>query len=184
MNFLEYAPRLDGDPRVLSARLVILASAHQSGAPNSELSFLKLSYYDFFLQLPSGLETLLNVERAGRNVSRLAISPYERNSIEARNLLLRFEPWNEQYRLCISTLVANGLAQVQIRASDERHWALRTTERGSAAAKLLIESPAYAELAMRADIIVRMLDVRVSTLQKYVSNSLPETITLENSRPT
>jgi hypothetical protein len=183
MRFLSDGPRLDADPRVASARLLLLGTVHQTYSPGGELSFIKLSYLDFLLQLPGGLEALLKTERSGRNASRLRISVYERESIEARNLVLRFEPWNDKYRLCISSMVANGLAAVEIKASDERHWALRTTDRGAAVAKLLFDSPAYHELATRADVIVRSLDVRVATLQRYIANSLPETLTLEPTRP-
>ena len=152
MTFLEFAPSLDADPRVMRAHLLLIAHAHDQHRPNSELTFLKMSYHEYLLRLPTALEKVL-IYRRGGNVGRLHLKDFERDSVEAKILALRFEPWTSNYRLAMSALVASGLLSVLI-GGDQRNWKVIATEKGRSLAQTLAANAAFEPTWRRAEIIV------------------------------
>jgi hypothetical protein len=178
-TFLDFAPKLDADPRVMRARLLLIAFAHKKHRPHAELTFLLMSYHDFLLRLPTALERVLRDARPNRDVSKVRVETYERQSVEAQALPLRFEPWTDEYRLAASALVASKLLEVIIDERDTRKWRVAVTSAGQVAAETLAASPAFEATWRRAEIIVKAIDVKLNKLKQFIGRSVPETITLE-----
>jgi len=178
MIFLDVAPLLDADPRVVQCRLLLITHAHQTHRPTGDLTFLKLSYYDFLLRSPRALEQVLEQERGGRNLSRLDFEDFERKSIESRLLPLRFEPWNNEYRLVMSTLTAMGLVRIEMSDRSEHAWRVQLSDIGTSLAQQLLAADVFVPIWKRAEIITKTFDVTLRTLSTYISRSVPETVTL------
>jgi hypothetical protein len=155
-------------------RLLILIDAFAGRKGDQSIEGLtKLAKLDFLLRYPTYLERALKARNAEE--AALKVQEFERTSIEARMVRFRFGPWDHRYRRFLNTLAGRGLVTV---STVGRTVIIGQTERGRAAANLLINAPEYAALKQRATFLKRHLDLQATRLMDFIYQTFPEVASL------
>lgn len=131
---------------------------------------MKLAKLDFLLRYPNCLVRVL--EKLGKAEAADAIGNEERNTIEARMIRFRYEPWDSRYRRWIGVLVAKSLANTYLEGRTVR---VQLTSEGAALADTLGELPEFSVLKKRSDLIKASVGAfSGSKLKDFIYEVFPE----------
>jgi hypothetical protein len=155
-------------------RLLLLIDAFSR--PNRSLEGrTKLAKLDFFLRYPSFFARALAL-RAGKRPSRAAIAATkdageEGETIESRMVRYRYGPWDPAYFALLGRLIGRGLLEP---VSEPRGIGYRTTETGAALADRVAETPEWAAIRQRAELLRQYFDITGEGLKEFIYAQFPE----------
>lgn len=164
----------------LGRLLVLLASADaRKLTPATKAKAVegitKLAKLDFFLRYPTALERAL-VE-LGRNPVDAEVQPRERSSIEAKMVRFRYGPWDARYRRWLGLLVARGLVVLGLKGNTVE---IGLSDAGRVLANEFRSDPLYADLARRADVVLKAVGPMSATrLKDFVYDAIPEIVDMK-----
>lgn len=164
----------------LSRLLVLLASADaRKQTPITKAKAVegitKLAKLDFLLRYPTCLERALI--QLGRDPADAAVEPRERTSIEAKMVRFRYGPWDARYRRWLGLLTARGLVTLGLQGNTVQ---IGLTDEGRTLAEKFRSDPAFAELARRADLVLRAVgSMSATALKDFVYDAVPEILNMK-----
>lgn len=158
----------------LSRLLVLLGSADARKKASDKLKAVegitKLAKLDFLLRYPTCLERAL--ARLGKDPKAAAVRPRERTSIEAAMVRFRYGPWDARYRRWLGLLAARGLITLGVEGNTVQ---IGMTDAGRALAAQFRADPLYADLAGRADVVLKAVgSMTAMRLKNFVYEVVPE----------
>jgi hypothetical protein len=157
-----FAPSVEGE-----ARLLLLIDAFTGPTANLE-GRTKLAKLDFLLRYPAFLRRAVEIRAPKAAAPEPA--PNEGN-IEQRMVRYRYGPWDPAYFALLGSLIGRGLITP---VSHRSGVGYRTTDEGSAAARDLAATDAWAEVAGRARLLKRHFNVSGTFLMKFIYEHFPE----------
>ncbi len=157
-----FQPTVEGE-----ARILLLIDAFSSDTRGLE-GRTKLAKLDFFLRYPPFLERALRIRKPEIKID---VTPTEANNIENRMVRYRYGPWDPAYFALLGRLIGKRLIQV-IPAS--RGLSYKTTDLGRQLAQKLAKDDSWAEIAQRALLLKRHLDLKGSNLKDFIYQNFPE----------
>jgi hypothetical protein len=161
--------RLEGDPRLHQARLLVLLRAFAGQRANKTVAGLtKLAKLDFLLRYPTYLERALIARQKAADVR---VRPEERRSVESAMIRYRYGPWDFRYRELLNELVGLGLVRVHVTG---RTVEIGLTGLGAERADGLAADTRFEETMRRARLLKRHLDLSASGLRDFVYQTFPE----------
>lgn len=164
----------------LGRLLVLLASADarkSSVATKAKAieGITKLAKLDFLLRYPTALERAL-VE-LGRDAREADVQARERTSIEAKMIRFRYGPWDGRYRRWLGLLAARGLVTLGLQGNTVQ---IGLSDAGRALASLFRHDPLFADLARRADVVVKAVGpMSAMRLKDFVYEAVPEIVDMK-----
>lgn len=177
MDVVETIAKLDSDPHLHAARLLVLISTftgYEEGAAIEGLT--KLAKLDFLLRYPVMLERSLIAK--GRSVRDVQLEDHERLSVESDMVRYRFGPWDHRYRELLNILAGQELIKV---STEGRTVVIGLTQRGRDLAAALVLLPDFDDYARRSQLLKRHFDVRATTLMKFIYDTFPEVVSLRSN---
>jgi hypothetical protein len=170
MDIVRALAELERTPELHEGRLLVLLSEFAGPNGNGTIDGLtKLAKLDFLLRYPVMLERAL--QKKGRSPKAANVEPHERHSVESRMVRYRFGPWDHRYRMLLNMLIAKALASVSIHG---RTISIALTPAGLAAARELVGSEQFADMAERAHTIRANFDMTATHLMKFIYDTFPE----------
>lgn len=153
------------------ARLLLLLAGCSHRGDGSIGGFTKLAKLDFFLRYPVYFERV--VKKLRRRPPVVPMQPHEHDTVESKMIRFRYGPWDPRYRSWIGILTAKGL--VAARAEGRASVHLTLTEKGKAVAETLAQSPEFADLAERANLVGQVAGQETGNrLKTLVYETVPE----------
>lgn len=135
----------------------------------------KLAKLDFLLRYPTCLERALR--ELGRDPGEAGVQPRERTSIEAKMVRFRYGPWDARYRRWLGLLAARGLVTLGV---EGRTVQIGLTNAGRVLAARFREETSFAEIARRADVVMRVVGPMTGTrLKDFVYAAVPEIVDMK-----
>lgn len=135
----------------------------------------KLAKLDFLLRYPTCLERALR--ELGRDPGEAGVQPRERTSIEAKMVRFRYGPWDARYRRWLGLLAARGLVTLGV---EGRTVQIGLTDAGRVLAARFREETSFAEIARRADVVMRVVGPMTGTrLKDFVYAAVPEIVDMK-----
>ncbi len=158
-----FAPSVEGE-----ARLLLLIDAFTGPTANLE-GRTKLAKLDFLLRYPRFFRRALEIRAPHATVPEP--QPSEGN-IEQRMVRYRYGPWDPAYFALLGSLIGRGLITP---VSHRSGVGYRTTEEGAHAARDLVETDAWSDVAGRARLLKRHFGAVSGTfLMKFIYDHFPE----------
>ena len=177
MDLVETIAKLDGDPALHAARLLVLISAFCGTKQDGAVEGLtKLAKLDFLLRYPVMLERALAAK--SRSTRDVELHDHERLSVESEMVRYRFGPWDHRYREFLNILIGKGLVTVSI---EGRKVVIGLTETGRTVASELSESSEFHDYAKRSSLLKRHFDVQATTLMRFIYETFPEIVSLRSN---
>ena len=177
MDLVETIARLDNQPDLHAARLLVLISAFSDPEQGDAVEGLtKLAKLDFLLRYPVMLERALAAK--GHDARRVQLEDHERFSVESQMVRYRFGPWDHRYREFLNILVGKGLVTVSV---EGRKVAILLTNKGRTLALELSASPDFESYARRSVLLKRYFDVTATTLMRFIYDTFPEIVSLRSN---
>lgn len=167
----------------LGRLLVLLASADaRKSTPATKAKAVegitKLAKLDFLLRYPTALERAL-IE-LGRDPADAKVQPRERSSIEAKMVRFRYGPWDARYRRWLGLLAARGLVILGLQGNAVQ---IGLSDAGRALATEFQADPLFADLARRADVVMKAVGPMSATrLKDFVYVAIPEIVDMKWGR--
>jgi hypothetical protein len=156
------------------ARLLVLIDAFsRSGKqPRTLEGRVKLAKLDFFLRYPKNFARALKLRNVADAVVNEVLDIEDTAPIDNRMMRYRYGPWDPSYYAILGSLIGRGLiASIPLPGSGG--FGYRTTEKGGDLAQTLTADQSFSEIADRAKLLRRHLDLAGSTLKNLVYQ-LPE----------
>ena len=159
------------DSTLHEARLLLLLSGCALRSGGAIKGITKLAKLDFFLRYPVFLERV--VKKLRRRPPAVPMQPHARDTVESKMIRFRYGPWDPRYRSWIGILAAKGLVTARPEGRSSVHLTL--TDRGRAVAATLAQSPDFADLAARAEVVGTVLGQETgNSLKELVYEAIPE----------
>ncbi len=149
------------------ARLLLLIQAFSVGEATLQ-GRVKLAKLDFLLRYPTYFRRALAAR--GRSVEETA--ELDEDNIDRAMVRYRYGPWDPAYYALLGSLVGRRLIET---VPESRYTGLRTTETGAQAAEALAVTPAWRDLAERAQRLRGAFKNQTGTwLMKFIYEQFPE----------
>lgn len=149
------------------ARLLILISVFSRGGRCLE-GRTKLAKLDFFLRYPHYLRRALTIRGAPRSV--VDSVPAEAD-IETNMVRYRYGPWDPSYFALLGRLIGKRLIDP---FPYERGIGYRSTDDGDRIVEILCRAAEWQEIRVRAQSLLRRLDLNGHRLMKFIYDNFPE----------
>ncbi len=169
LDLIDIVASLEENEPLHLARLLVLLRAFMKDDQSAVEGITKLAKLDFLLRYPSYFEAALVARGVKRE--RIELTDHERNTIEASMVRFKFGPWDHRYRRFLNSLAARGLVTIQVLG---RKVSVDLTNEGLNAAESLSQRPEFLQLASRADLLSRHLDLSATNLMNFIYETFPE----------
>ncbi len=157
-----FAPTAEGE-----ARLLILIDTFTTKTRGLE-GRTKLAKLDFFLRYPPYLARALEVRNPDVKVD---VGADEEGNIENKMVRYRFGPWDPAYFGVLGRLIGKGLVRP---VPFGQGVGFRTTDLGNSLAARLRRDKGWSNVAERARLLKRHLDLSGTGLKDFVYDNFPE----------
>jgi len=165
---------LESEDDLHLGRLLVLLGVFVGRDGNQTVDGLtKLAKLDFLLRYPVFLERALAARDA--STSEVRIAPHERQSVESKMVRYRYGPWDFRYRRFINVLAAKELAYAGVVGRTVK---IGLTDAGVKMAKTVASTPEYGDIARRARLLKRHVNMRATSLMRFVYATFPEITSL------
>lgn len=164
MKTIDAITRAEENPRFHMSRLIILISAfdgHISGLS-------KLANLDFLLRYPAHAKAVL--EHRHRSVSGMQILDHEMANIENGAVMYKYGPWDFRYKALLVSMAA--LNTIKLSMAD-RAVSISLLEQGSCIANHLRNSPHWATVCARSEILHRHCNITGNALSHAILKACP-----------
>jgi len=174
MNLFHTLASLEANDDFHLSRLLILLGVF-SGKDGKETigGLTKLAKLDFLLRYPVYLEQAL--EAKNKSTNNVHVEDYEKKSVESSMVRFRYGPWDFRYRRFINSLVAKGLATVNVKG---RTIEIGLTPTGLQIMKILSEDTIFSDTVRRAKLLKTHFNQKGTHLMKFIYETFPEVVTL------
>lgn len=177
MDLVEEIAKLDAEPELHAARLLVLVSVFSGDDQKDVVGGLtKLAKLDFLLRYPVMLERALEAKR--RSTKEVLLKEHEQLSVESEMVRYRFGPWDHRYREFLNILIAKGLVSVEV---EGKKIIISLNPAGHTLAKKLAENPLFDDYTRRSVLLKRHFDLQATTLMRFIYDTFPEIITLRSN---
>lgn len=175
MDMVEALADLEINPDLHCARLLLLLNAFAGEDGTGEVEGLtKLAKLDFLLRYPVLLQRALAAR--GKSTRQVKVLDHERNSVESKMVRFRYGPWDHRYYRLLNVLVAQGLARL---TRDGRRVHIGLTGEGIQAARALLETDEFEDIARRARLLKTGVDIQATHLVRFIYETFPEVVSLK-----
>jgi hypothetical protein len=155
-----YLPSSEGE-----GRLLILIDNFTTPTKNLE-GRTKLAKLDFFLRYPDYLRRALEIRGADDEVPAGDASP-----LEQRMVRYRYGPWDPAYFALLGSLIGRKLV---VPVAEGKGVGYRSTALGRTVARELAAHYAWEDIAKRAKLLRRYLDLSGTNLKNLIYEHFPE----------
>lgn len=164
-----FLPTVEGE-----ARLLILIDAF-TGRSKSLEGRTKLAKLDFLLRHPTYLARMLQIR--SQNLSKvdsdimLELSSAESFNVENQMIRYRYGPWDPSYFAILGRLIGKGLVEP---VSIPNGIGYKSTANGRTLAQKFTSVGSWEDIASRAKLLRKYLDLRGTTLKNLIYEHFPE----------
>ena len=153
------------------ARLLLLIAEFSRGDEILE-GRMKLAKLDFFLRYPRFLQRAMKLRGASaRSMAALENAETQAQDIESKMVRYRYGPWDPSYYALLGRLLGKNLV---VPMPFSRGVGFRATDKGKQVANQLAETPVWSEVASRAKLLRRYLNLTGASLMRFVYENFPE----------
>jgi hypothetical protein len=115
-SLLERIFRLEENDELHLLRILILLDTLAGDNQKQEIDGInKMVKLDFLLRYPIALERALTHIGKSKNVAKIDIKDYERESVESKLMHFQYGPWDSRYRRFLAVLEAKGLIKMVVK---------------------------------------------------------------------
>jgi hypothetical protein len=150
------------------ARLLLLVDGF-SDQKQGLAGLTKLAKLDFLLRYPAVLQQLLRHE-GGEMPEDIEPTAAEQLAVESPMIRYKYGPWDNRYYRLVGQLVGLGLVEVD----HGRGLSFRSTASGSGVAASLSETPEWALVWRRINLLRRYFNTTGNKLKQRIYQELPQ----------
>jgi hypothetical protein len=170
LKLLEALMQLEENPNIHAARLLILLKEFCGEKNDKKIEGItKLVKLDFLLRYPIYLSKALATQKVDEKEVR--IQEYEEHSVESKMIRFKYGPWDPRYRKFINILVGKGLCMVETKADT---IIIGLTTEGVVLANQLSNLEEFKDVANRAILLRRHLNMRAMKLKEFIYETFPQ----------
>jgi hypothetical protein len=175
LQLLEALMQLEENPNIHTARLLILLREFCGEKGDKKIEGItKLVKLDFLLRYPIYLSKALIVRKAdGKEVK---LQGFEEHSVESKMIRFKYGPWDPRYRIFINILVGKDLCTVETKGDT---IIIGITSKGVTLANQLRNFEEYQDIANRAILLRKHLNMRAMELKEFIYETFPQITTYQ-----